>query len=245
MIYFLRIQNCFMFSLICLLFVLHVSFPYRVIQENQDYQETMGRRERRWLLFVTVVPLWSLVLVLLSFRISLLYVIISVLCSHILKYYLLFQGFRGLPGRIGSPGLDGEKVRPHQHLIKPKQSYPTMLSAEILSLLQIILSMQHGVFAKQGDTGFAGTPGTPGLNGLTGRKVNIQVCTSFSFPVHQTYANSLFSTLQGDKGEGGINGVDGDPGVKGVKVSILTSVDHHSYILLNTRDKLQNAFSYM
>ncbi|TKS90840.1 Collagen alpha-1(VII) chain [Collichthys lucidus] len=98
-------------------------------------------------------------------------------------------GQKGDPGEPGLPGDNGEKGE------------------------KIILRMQHDVFAKQGDTGFAGTPGTPGLNGLTGRK--------------------------GDKGEGGINGVDGDPGVKGVKVSILTSVDHHSYILLETNYKMR------
>lgn len=29
-----------------------------------------------------------------------------------LSFLFVLQGFRGLPGRIGSPGLDGKKVRP-------------------------------------------------------------------------------------------------------------------------------------
>lgn len=80
------------------------------------------------------------------------------------------------------------------------------------------------VFAQQGDMGFPGSPGGPGLDGFTGRKVNIQMCTHFSFALSKSYTNTLFSSLQGDKGVGGINGADGVQGVKGEKVCKLSSV---------------------
>lgn len=91
---------------------------------------------------------------------------------------MLFQGFRGLPGRIGSPGLNGEKVRPSLDYKK----------YEIRFRQLFVCDTQHRVFwAKQGDMGLPGTPGIPGLNGLTGRKVIIQQCMYFSYFLPLTY----------------------------------------------------------
>lgn len=92
---------------------------------------------------------------------------------------MLSQGFRGLPGRIGSPGLDGEKVRPELGcLIRPQQGF-TLSRIHVINLdCSVHVICQHCVFAKQGDTGLSGTPGIPGLNGLTGRKVHLHTCSS-------------------------------------------------------------------
>ena len=76
-------------------------FFCRGTRESRAHRDRKGRRVRR---FVTVVILFSPFMVcLIEFQV----------CG-ILKMKPLFvlKGFRGLPGRIGSPGLAGEKVRP-------------------------------------------------------------------------------------------------------------------------------------
>lgn len=75
-------------------------------------------------------PSQSPVVVLLSLICRILLYRNFCLCSHVLKCYLPLQGFRGLPGRIGSPGLDGEMVRPQLAF-----DFMSMSSEEILSVI--------------------------------------------------------------------------------------------------------------
>lgn len=50
------------------------------------------------------------------------------------------------------------------------------------------------------------------------RRLDDQMFTRFSSLLPEKLTNSLFSFLQGNKGEGGINGSDGSQGVRGEKV---------------------------
>lgn len=78
----------------------------------------------------------------------------SPVCNHCI---VLLQGFRGFPGRIGNPGLDGDQVFMSTFLMKNwiKETTKNIFDCK-----------------TQGDSGDPGRPGIPGLNGIPGRKVS-------------------------------------------------------------------------